>query len=85
MTFYVMIIIYNFDGDSVTKGFKTREEAIRCMNDFLNEEVETNMRENGYKPLVQKWNEDDITLVYAEEDAPDTDKAYYRVHEINVA
>lgn len=82
MTIYAMIITYNFDGESVTRGFHTEEEAIKCMNEFLNHEIEVIRTENGYEPLVQRWNDDDVTLVYAPCDDPVTDKAFYRVHEI---
>ena len=93
MKFYFLAITYNFDGDCFTKTFNTKDEAIKSMNEYLENEIKEVMQESGYKPSVLNWSEDDVTLVYAEgyslENLADgkfrlEDCAEYRVFEVEV-
>ena len=95
MNIYVFTITYNFDGDSVVKKCDTYEEAIKMLNDFLEDEVQTIKIESEYVPSVLKWNDNDITLVYAEgyninpienkdREFLREDCAYYRIFEVEI-
>ena len=62
---YILAITYNFDGGYVAKKCKTYEDAVKMLNDFLRDEIEIVKTESEYEPSVLKWEEDDVTLVYA--------------------
>ena len=62
---YILAITYNFDGGYVAKKCKTYEDAVKMLNDFLREEIEIVKTESEYEPSVLRWEEDDVTLVYA--------------------
>ena len=87
---YVLAITYNFDGGYVAKKCETYEDAIKLLNDYLEEEVRIVKTESEYEPSVLKWEEDDVTLVYAsgytkeEMNRNDTieDCVYYKILEI---
>lgn len=63
---YVFTITYNFDGAYIAKKCNTFEEAMKMMNDYLEEEIKTIKDESGYEPSIIKWSADDVTFVYAE-------------------
>lgn len=63
---YIVTITYNFDSDTVVKSCKTEEDAIKLLNKLLDEEIKTVQTENNYTPSVLRWEDDDVTLVYAE-------------------
>ena len=95
MKFYIFTITYNFDGDYVAKECDTYEEALKMLNNYLTEEIETVKTESEYEPSVLKWNEDDVTLVYAEgyNTNPIENRyreflrencAYYRIFEVEI-
>ena len=86
---YIVTITYNFDGSYIAKKCDTREEAVKMLHDYLDEEVVTIRTESEYSPSVLEWSEDDIALVYAEGYTDDSyenyaleDCAYYRVLEV---
>ena len=62
---YILPITYNQHGGYVAKKCKTYEDAIKMLNDFLREEIEIVKTESEYEPSVLRWEEDDVTLVYA--------------------
>ena len=62
---YILAITYNFDGGYVAKKCETYEDAIKLLNDYLEEEVRIVKTESEYEPSVLRWEEDDVTLVYA--------------------
>lgn len=95
MKIYIFSITYNFDGDYVAKKCNTYEEAVRLLNEYLEEEIQTIKKECEYDPSVLQWDEDDVTLVYAEGYTTDArenqngnyateDCAYYRVFEVEI-
>lgn len=95
MKIYIFTITYNFDGDSVVKKYNTYEEAVKMLNDFLKEEVQIVRVESEYEPSVLRWDEDDVTLVYAEgynanpienkdREFLREDCAYYRIFEVEI-
>lgn len=87
---YILTITYNFDGGYVAKKCKTYEDAVKMLNDFLKEEVESVKTESEYEPSVLRWEEDDVTLVYASgytkkemnRNYAIEDCAYYKILEI---
>ena len=95
MKIYIFTITYNFDEDSVVKKCDTYEEAVNMLDNFLEEEVQIVRTESEYEPSVLKWNEDDVTLVYAEGYTTNPienkdraflreDCAYYRIFEVEI-
>lgn len=97
MTKYVFIITYNFDGDYISKVFDTYEEAEKCFNEYLDEEVDVTMTESEYEPTVIETNiggtYKEVVLVYEEDfdldwnfkyGACGVDMAHYRIFEIEV-
>lgn len=92
---YIFTITYNFDGDYVAKKCDTYNEAIKLLNSYLEEEIEIIKREGEYNPSVLRWDNDDITLVYADgySTNPSENKnrsygtedcAYYRIFEVEM-
>lgn len=89
---YIVTITYNYEGGYVAKKCDTYEEAVKLLNDFLKEEVQTVRTECGYTPSVLEWGEDDITLVYADGYSEDDlkgnynseDCVYYRIFEVEI-
>ena len=84
---YVFTITYSFDGDYIAKKCSSYEEAIKMLNDYLNEEIKTIQNESEYTPSVIRDNEDDITLIYAEDETKNyytEDYACYRVFEVEI-
>ena len=87
---YILAITHNFDGWYVAKKCKTYEDAIKMLNDFLIEEIEIVKTESEYEPSVLRWEEDDVTLVYASGYTKEEmnrnyaieDCAYYKIFEI---
>lgn len=87
---YILAITYNFDGGYVAKKYETYEDAIKMLNDYLEEEVRIVKTESEYEPSVLRWEEDDVTLVYASgytkeemnRNYATEDCAYYRVFEV---
>lgn len=63
---YIFTITYNFDSSYVAKQCNTYEEALKMLQEYLSEEVETVKNESEYMPSVLQWTEDDVTLVYEE-------------------
>lgn len=93
MKIYILTITYNFDGDYVAKKCDTYEKAVQLLNEYLKEETRITKAECDYEPSVLQWDEDDVTLVYAEgyttEPIENKDRnyamedcAYYRVFEV---
>ena len=62
---YILVITCNFDGGYVAKKCKTYEDAVKMLNDFSRDEIEIVNTESEYEPSVLRWEEDDVTLVYA--------------------
>ena len=90
MKIYIFTVTYNFDTDYVVRKCNSREEAIKTLNEFLEEEIQIIRTECEYEPSVLKWEDDDITLVY-EEGYTEDDKeyaleqcAYYRIFEVEI-
>lgn len=87
---FIIAISYNFDGSYIAKKRDSYEDALQVMQEALNEEIATINKESGYLPSVLAWEENDITLVYAEgytkEDTERNyakeDCAYYRIFEV---
>ena len=90
---YVLMITYNFDGGYEARKCEKYNDAVVLLNTYLKEEIETVKRKSGYMPSVLKWDEDDITLVYAEGYTLNTEEkekrnyasedcAYYRIFQI---
>ena len=92
MKIYIFTITYNFDSDTIVRKCNTHKEAIKMLNNFLEEEIQVVKVENEYIPSILKWGEDDITLVYAEGYSKDDknsnyrieDCAYYRIFEVEI-
>lgn len=95
MTKHIVTITYNFDTDYIAKSCDTHQEALRMLNGYLQDEIETIERESEYVPSVIRFNDDDIVLVYAEgydedidgsyrKDYPMEDCAYYRIFEVEI-
>lgn len=84
---YIVTITYSFDTDYIAKKCDTYEEAIKILNEHLYEEIKTVQRESEYTPSVIVNTEDDITLVYAEnqtEDFRTEDCSYYKIFEVEI-
>lgn len=81
---YVMLITYSWDECYVAIRFETEDEAIKCLNEYLNEEITTIQTESEYEPVVRKHSDVLVELIYDEESYIDsnTDVAIYRVIEI---
>lgn len=90
---YILTITYNFDSDYIVASFDTEKESVEALNEALNEEVETVIKENKYEPSVIRFGYDDVVLVYAEgytditdgsyrKDYPMEDCAMYRIFEV---
>lgn len=71
---YIFTITYNFDTDSVVRKCETKEETLKIMHEYLNEEIKTIKNESEYTPSVLEFEEDDIVLVYA---------SGYEINELN--
>ena len=92
MKIYILSITYNFDSGYVAKKFNTYESALEALKNYLKEEVECVKTESEYAPSVLEWEEDDITLVYAEGYTKDEmsmnyateDCGYYRIFEVGI-
>lgn len=89
---YIFTITYSFDGDYVAKKCGSYEEAIKMLNDYLEEEIKTVENEQEYTPSVIRDSEDDVTLIYAEGYSKDDgnmnygveDCAYYKIFEVEI-
>lgn len=84
---YIFTITYSFDTDYVAKKCNSYEEAIKMLNDYLNEEVKIVQNESEYTPSIIRDNVDDVTLIYAEDETENyhtEDCAYYRVFEVEI-
>lgn len=87
---YILTITNNFNSGYVAKKYETYEEAAKALNDYLKNEIQIVKTESRYEPSVLKWEEDDITLVYApgytekevKRNYEIEDCAYYRVFEV---
>ena len=49
---YIFTITYNFDTDSVVRKCETKEETLKIMHEYLNEEIKTIKNESEYTPSV---------------------------------
>ena len=94
---YILTITYNFDADYIIKSFDTEAAAIKTLNKYLKDEIETVKDECEYEPSVIRWDDlgTNITLVYAYGYTDDPlevasriyareDCAEYRVFEVEV-
>lgn len=63
---YIFTVTYSF------------EEAVKMLNEYLNEEVETVQRESEYTPSVIRNTEDETENYHTE------DYAYYKVFEVEI-
>lgn len=83
---YLMLITYSFDTDYVAKPCATEGEAIAELNRYLDEEIETIKKESGYDPIVQRYGEQEVKLVYTDNvwdyAEGEADTATYKVIEI---
>ena len=84
---YIFTITYSFDGDYVAKKCGIYEEAVKMLNDYLEEEIKTVENEQEYTPSVIRDSEDDVTLIYAEgftENYHTEDYACYRIFKVEI-
>lgn len=84
---YIFTVTYSFDSDYIAKKCDSYEEAVKMLNEYLNEEVETVQRESEYTPSVIRNAEDDVILIYAEgetENYHTEDYACYKVFEVEI-
>ena len=84
---YIFTITYSFDGDYVTMKCDNYEEAVKMLNDYLEEEIKTVENEQEYTPSVIRDSEDDVTLIYAEGETENyhiEDYACYKVFEVEI-
>ena len=84
---YVLTITYSFDDDYYAKKFDTYEEAIKYMNQVLQEERATVIIENDYEPSIIRYSVDNVVFIYEEdieEDYYTEDRAYYRIFEVEI-
>lgn len=94
---YILTITYNFDADYIIKSFNTENEAIKTLNKYLQDEIETVKDECEYEPSVIRWDDlgTNITLVYADGYTDDPlevasriyakeDYAEYRIFEVEI-
>ena len=84
---YIFTITYSFDGDYVAMKCDNYEEAVKMLNDYLEDEIKTVENEQEYTPSVIKDSEDDVTLIYAEgftENYRTEDYACYRIFEVEI-
>ena len=84
---YIFTITYSFDGDYVAKKCGSYEEAVKMLNDYLEEEIKTVENEQEYTPSVIRDSEDDVTLIYAEgftEKYQTEDYACYRMFKVEI-
>ena len=83
---YIMLITYSFDTDYVAKPCATEEEAIAELNKYLDKEVETVKTECEYMPIIIRYGESEVKLVYTDDKweyaNEDIDTATYKVIEI---
>ena len=92
MKIYVFNVTFNYDGEYIAKKFDTYDEALAELNGFLEEEVKMVVTECEYNPSVLKWDDDDVTLVYAEGYSTETtnmrynteDCAYLKIFELEI-
>ena len=92
MKIYIFTITYNFAGHSVARKCDTYEEAVKMLNDFLEEEIQIIKAESEYNPSVLKFAEDDVLLVYAEGYTNETkdrsyateECAFFRIFEVEI-
>ena len=79
---YIMLILYSWDTDYISKPFATEKEAIQEMNRYLNEEIKIIRKENNYKPIVKRNDDTEIILLYTDDKCQIyADKAIYKVIE----
>ena len=83
---YLMLITYSFDTDYVAKPCATEDEAITELNKYLNEEIETVKKECEFTPIVIRYSDDEVKLVYTNNKwdyvNEEVDTATYKVIEI---
>ena len=83
---YLMLITYSFDTDYVAKPCATEGEAIAELNKYLDEEIKIIKKESGYDPIVERYSEQEVKLVYTDNvwdyDEGEVDTATYKVIEI---
>lgn len=84
---YIFTITYSFDRGYVANKCNSYEEAIKMLNNYLEEEIKTVENECEYIPSVIRDSEDDVTLIYAEgetENYHTEDYACYKVFEVEI-
>lgn len=86
---YIMLITYSFDTDYVSVPCETEQEAIKKMEEYLENEIEVTADECGYRPtVVDTETVTEKILVYESElDEPMRYKLYdhaiYKVIDVN--
>lgn len=88
---FMMLITYSLDTDYVCVPCETKEEAVRVMQKYLDDEIGIVREKQGYTPQVIKTGETETILSYADEECygrvdagnySDHDYAVYKVIEI---
>lgn len=84
---YIFTVTYSFSENYIAKKCDNYEEAVKMLNEYLNKEVETVQRESEYTPSVIRNAEDDVTLIYAEDETENyhtEDYGCYKVFEVEI-
>lgn len=81
MKIYIFNVTFNFDGEYIAKKFDTYDEALAGLNNFLKEEVKMVVTDCEYNPSVLRWDDDDVTLVYAEGYSTETTNMHYNTED----
>ena len=83
---YLMLITYSFDTDYIAKPCATEDEAIAELNKYLDKEIATVKKECEYDPIVERYGETEIELIYTDNiwnyAEGEADTATYKVIEI---
>ena len=84
---YIFTITYSFDSNYFARKCNSYEEAVKILDNILQEEIKTVQNENGYTPSVIKQSEDEATLIYAEgkkENHYTEDFSTYKIFEVEI-
>ena len=85
---YLMLIMYSYDCDYVAVPCNSKEEAEEWRNKYLEDEIKTVKKENGYTPVIEEIEEEDsVKFIYMDEEEydrgyGDEDFSIYRIIKI---
>ena len=74
---YIMLITYSFDFDYISVPCMTKEEAVKTMNSYIKEEINTIRAKNEYDPVVLNLCDTEKIFVYAPDEYSYVDSANY--------